>query len=80
MFFFGLISWCSQSGTDPHEDLAKFGYKLNTKSMYFITIFLYFWLPTKYNVYKSGDFFLYFGQILANWKSQKALDIAHFNS
>ncbi len=31
-FFFFLAIFCySQSGDDPQEDLAKFGYKLNMK-------------------------------------------------
>jgi hypothetical protein len=30
-YFFFLNLCCSQSGDDPQEDLAKFGYKLNMK-------------------------------------------------
>jgi hypothetical protein len=33
-FFLGAILYYSQSGDDPQEDLAKFGYKLNTKAIY----------------------------------------------
>jgi hypothetical protein len=33
--FFLSILWCSQSGYDPHEGLAKFGYKLNMKVLFF---------------------------------------------
>jgi hypothetical protein len=29
--FLGSILWCSQSGNDLDEDVAKFGYKLNLK-------------------------------------------------
>jgi hypothetical protein len=29
-FLFSILC-CSQCGNDPHEDLAKFGYKLNMK-------------------------------------------------
>jgi hypothetical protein len=32
-YFFGAILYYSQSGNDPQEDLAKFGYKLNMKAM-----------------------------------------------
>jgi hypothetical protein len=34
VFFFGVggsMLWCSQSGDDPQENLARFGYKLNMK-------------------------------------------------
>ncbi len=31
-FFGGSILWCKQSGDDPHEDLAKFGLKLKSRS------------------------------------------------
>jgi len=44
--FFGLILCCSQSGDDPQDDLAMFGYKLNMKAIFFKDILLYFWLPT----------------------------------
>ncbi len=31
IYFFVAISCCSQSGDDPQQDLAKFGYKKNMK-------------------------------------------------
>jgi hypothetical protein len=43
--FFGASLHYSQSGDDPQEDLARFGYKLNMK-VNFQKILLYFWLPT----------------------------------
>jgi hypothetical protein len=33
--FFGLILCCSQSGDDPQDDLAMFGYRLNMKANFF---------------------------------------------
>jgi hypothetical protein len=36
---------CSQSGSDPWEILAKFGYKLNMKEI-FLNVLLHFVLPT----------------------------------
>jgi hypothetical protein len=38
--FFGSIFLCSQSGDDPHEYLAKFGYMLNMKEKFCLSIFL----------------------------------------
>jgi len=32
--FFGSILCCSQSGDDPQDDLAMFGYKLNMKAVF----------------------------------------------
>jgi hypothetical protein len=37
IFLFFSISWSSQSGDDP--DLAKYGYKVNTKVKHFKTSF-----------------------------------------
>jgi hypothetical protein len=42
----GAILYYTQSGDDPKEDLAKFGYKLNMKAMLKKNILVYFWLPT----------------------------------
>jgi hypothetical protein len=34
VFCFGSIFWCSQTGNDPQEDLAKFSWKINMKLFY----------------------------------------------
>jgi hypothetical protein len=28
------ILWCGQSGNDPHEDLAKFGYNIKFENIF----------------------------------------------
>jgi len=45
LFCFGSILCCSQSGNDPLEVLANFGYKLNMKVEFLNNLF-FFWLPT----------------------------------
>ncbi len=44
VFFFLAMLCYSQSGNDPQEDLARFGYKLNMKVNFLKNILLYFWL------------------------------------
>ncbi len=44
--FFPSILWCSWSGNDPKDDLASFGYILDTKTRKKTKILLYLLLPT----------------------------------
>jgi hypothetical protein len=72
-FFLGSILCCSQSGDDPQEDLAKFGYRLNMRlkhpSMFLATYFNH--------VQKSGEiFFLNFGRIMAIDMSKYTMNLA----
>jgi hypothetical protein len=63
--------WCSQSGNDPLEDLAKFGYKLNLKVR--IIEYPFTFLATYLNhAYKSHKFSKFLIQILAIKNLQKA--------
>jgi hypothetical protein len=48
VFCFGSILCCSQSGNDPLEDLANFGYKLNTEVEFLDNLVFFFWLKAKY--------------------------------
>jgi hypothetical protein len=62
--FFGAILYYSQSGDDPQEDLAKFGYKLHMKAM--LKKHPCVLLATYLNhMQTSGYFFFNFDQILA---------------
>jgi hypothetical protein len=53
-----FILWCSQSGDDITEDLAKFGYKLNM-NVKVLNILLEFLLPT-WTMYRNLAIFLRF--------------------
>jgi hypothetical protein len=44
--FFPSILWCSWSGNDPKDDLARFGYILDMKTRKQTKILLYILLPT----------------------------------
>ncbi len=70
---FLAIVYYSQIGDHPQEDLARFGYKLNMKLIFFKNILLLFWLPT-WTMYRNLMFFLKFWLNSAHWKSQKAPD------
>jgi hypothetical protein len=74
--FFGLILCCSQSGDDPLEDLTRFGYKINIKTIKKSYILLYCWLRT------CGIMTIFLLKKLYElWllKSQKTLDFSTFN-
>jgi len=61
--FFWSILCCTQSDDDPHEDSAKFDYKLNMKAFFFKEN-LYLSLPI-WTLYRNPAIFLNFGQYLA---------------
>ncbi len=67
------ILWYGQSGNDPHEDLAKFSYKIKIEN-----IFLYFWLHT-WTKYRNLAIFLEFCLNFGYCKSPKALDFGTSN-
>jgi hypothetical protein len=68
--FFRSISWCSQSGDNPQECLARTGYKFNVK-VKCLKILLYFWL--------AALSCLKFWSTYDYWKSVKALYSSSFN-
>jgi hypothetical protein len=47
----------SQSGDDPKEDLARFGYKLKMKVILFLKIRLYFLAINLNHVHKYGEYY-----------------------
>ncbi len=63
VLFWSILLWCSQCGDGPQEDLARFGYKLNTSETFletYFTIFGYILEPC----IEICRFFLNFDQIL----------------
>jgi hypothetical protein len=68
--------WCIQSGDDSQEDLARFGYKLNVKVIFFHHP-LCSWLHT-WTMYRNLVIFFNWSNY-GYWKSQKALDFSTFN-
>jgi hypothetical protein len=77
--FFLSILWCSQNGNDPHEDLAKFGFKIHTKvkNLKHPSIFVATCLNQCIEIWW---FFLIFDQILGikNLKKDLKFNTFHF--
>jgi hypothetical protein len=68
------ILWCSQSGDDPQEVVAKFGYKINMKVSFKISFYIFgFVLDSCIEIWW---FFLKFGGILADKNLKKHLILA----
>jgi hypothetical protein len=58
-FFIGSILICGQSGDDPEEYLARFGYRMNI-NLKNLNILLYFWLQFLNHECRIWLFFLNF--------------------
>ncbi len=68
------ILWCSQSGDDLQEDLAKYSFQINMKVK--ISKYTFFWGITTWTqkMYKNGVIFQKFGQNMAIKNHKKTLD------
>jgi len=68
------ILWCSQSGDDLQEDLAKYSFQINMKVK--ISKYTFFWGLTTWTqkMYKNGVIFQKFGQNMAIKNHKKTLD------
>jgi hypothetical protein len=68
------ILWCSQSGDDLQEDLAKYSFQINMKVKF--SKYPFFWGLTTWTqkMYKNGVIFLKFGQNMAIKNHKKTLD------